>query len=397
MKKIIAILTLAFILITTATSAAFADANKLADFSENFDGYSVSGDYIENDSALTEKWDNNVFRGGDPLGMDSHIVNVGKIEYENGSDGNRVLHLKNTTGANTFFYMGPSGDYRVKNFTASFRLKFLTEDVEERSWVGISFRKKANSHYTGTNNLMFVVQRYVEATAITGHAYAIFDGGSPNDLNLMRDLYGEKLSLTEAQYSVPNAVSKQDLPWVTYSLSVRDNRYVVSVDGTVVLDCTFAVPTYDYFGYLSLNCCTSNILVDDFTVTVQDETLPPEILPLATPVISLDEENKMLTWNAVESAGLYRVAIGDTVKTVTATKYALDKLKPGTYEITVTALSDDTFVAKDSAPSSSVTYTVASIDDETPSGGCNSSIGGGFCGIFVLSAAALTLKRRKRK
>lgn len=397
MKKIIAAFILAFLLITTVTSAAFADSDKLPDFSDDFETYSVSGNYIENDSSLTEKWDNNVFRGGDPLGMDSHIVNVGKIEYENGSDGNRVLHLKNTTGANTFFYMGPGGDYRVKNFTASFRLKFLTEGVEERSWVGLSFRKKASSHYTGTNNLMFVVQRYAAATAITGHAYAIFDGGSPNDLNLMRDLYGEKLSLIEAQYSVPNAVSGQDLPWVTYSLSVRDNRYVISVDGTVVTDCTFSVPTYDYFGYLSLNCCTSNILVDYFSVTVQDETLPPEILPLATPTVSLDEENQMLTWTAVEGAGLYRVAIGDTVKTVTATKYALNKLKPGTYEITVTALSDDTFVAKDSAPSAAVTYTVSSGAEETPSGGCNASIGGGFCGLLALSAAALTLKRKKRK
>ena len=397
MKKITAFLAFLLILALAAVPAAFADAEKLPDFSEDFERYPADGSYIETDAALTEKWDNNVFRGGESLGMDSHIVNVGKIEYESGSAGNRVLHLKNTSGANTFFYMGPGGDYRVKNFTAEFRLKFLTEDVEERSWVGISFRKKANSHYTGTNNLMFVVQRYAEATAITGHAYAIFDGGSANDLDLMQDLYGEKLSLTRTPYSVPGAVAGEDLPWVTYRLIAEGNRYRITVDGAVVVDCTFDVPTYDYFGYLSLNCCTSNLLVDDFSVTVQDETLPPEILPLETPVVSLDAENQKITWNAVAGAGLYRVTVGSTVKTVSATQYALDKLKPGTYEITVTAISDDTFVAKDSAPSAPVSYTVGSEEEEEPDAtGCNSSLGGSF-GAFGLLAAFAVCGRRKRR
>ena len=105
------------------------ETDRLPDFSDDFEAYEVSGDFIENDTLLTEKWDNNVFRGGESLGMDAHINNVGKIEYENGDAGNKVLHLKNTTGADSFFYMGPSGDYRVKNFTVSYRVRFLSEGV----------------------------------------------------------------------------------------------------------------------------------------------------------------------------------------------------------------------------------------------------------------------------
>ena len=46
--------------------------------------------------------------------MDSHIYEKGKIEYENGSSGNKVVHIDNTNGADSFFYMGPAGDYRVR-------------------------------------------------------------------------------------------------------------------------------------------------------------------------------------------------------------------------------------------------------------------------------------------
>ena len=78
--------------------------------------------------------------------------------------------------------MGPGDDFRVKNFTVTFKVKFLTEGVIERSWVGISFRKRAQSHYTGTNNLFFTLQRYADSATVTGHTYAVFDGGEPIDL-----------------------------------------------------------------------------------------------------------------------------------------------------------------------------------------------------------------------
>lgn len=393
---------------------ASASGTKLPNFSDNFESYEVNGQYVESDKSLTEKWDNNVFRGGEPLGMDSHIYQRAKIDYENGSDGNKVLHINNTTGADTFFYMGPSGDYRVKNFTVSFKVKFLTEGLEnkvgddKRSWVGVSFRKKASSHYTGTNNLMFTIQRYVESTQITGQAYAVFNGGSPTDLATIGSLYGDKLTLSGGVYTVPDASANVDLPWVEYKLDVNENSYVMSVDGTVVKECVFNVDNFNYYGYLSLNCCTANVMIDDFSVEVKDETLPPEILPLEAPVLTLKTEEKKIEWDYVNGASTYVVTINGKEKTVTNNSYSLDRLSVGEHKITVRALSDDIFEAKDSLESNEIVYIVENGDggdtNVAPSssngekGGCGSSIGSSLTvsfAAFALACAAFAKANKK--
>lgn len=249
---------------------------------------------------------------------------------------------------------------------------------------------------------MFVIQRYVESNQIAGHGFAIFNGGSANDLDMMGDLYGEKLSLTKAAYTVPGGKAGEDLPWVNYKLVAEGNRYRIYADDTLVLDCTFDIPSYDYFGYLSLNCCTSNILVDDFRVTVQDETLPPEILPLpGLPWSGLNAEEKEIEWDAVEGASTYLVdlGVGEPVSTF-ARKYSLANLAPGTYEITVTAVSDDVFEAKNSAPSEAVTYVAEKQNNEegdNDAAGCGSSVIAAFrAGAALAACAAWLFGRRKR-
>ena len=294
-KKVLAALLVLALSVSVSPVFVSAQESRLPDFSDDFESYEVSGDYIENDTTLTQKWDNNVFRGGEAVGMDSHIYNIGKIEYEEGNSGNKVLHLKNTTGADSFFYMGPAGDYRTKNFTVRFRVRFLTEDVPERSWVGISFRKQAATHYTGTNNLLFIVQRYVDSAEVTGPAFAIFDGGQPNDLIKMQEMYGDKLTLTAQSHTVSGGVAGQDLPWLDVRLQVQGNHYSMYAGETLITDCVLDIPKYDYNTRSSVNCCTANVLVDDFSVTIEDETLPPQIEPLPSPVVTLNEAER--DWN----------------------------------------------------------------------------------------------------
>lgn len=375
------------------------ESDRLPDFSDDFEAYEVSGDFIENDTLLTEKWDNNVFRGGESLGMDAHINNVGKIEYENGDAGNKVLHLKNTTGADSFFYMGPSGDYRVKNFTVSYRVRFLAEGVSERSWVGISFRKQASTHYTGTNNLLFIVQRYVASSAITGHAYAIFDGGEPNDLENMKEMYGDKLSLASDKYTVSDGVPGQDLSWVDVQLQVRDKQYKLYIDDVLVVDCMLDITKYDYFGYLSLNCCTANVLIDDFNVKIEDETLPPEIKALSSPVVTLNQEKNCLAWEAVEGAGGYLVKFAEgNEKIVYTNSCSLEDLKAGEYDITVTALTGNSFEAKDSLPSNAVHYVVSEAVVQDDASGCGSAIvSGAFIPSIILLLSAIFLKKKQSR
>lgn len=389
------------------TSAKAENLTRLPDFTEDFESYAVSGKFVEQDDALTKKWDNNVFRGGEPLGMDSHIYEKAKIVYENGTSGNKALHINNVSGADTFFYMGPADDYRVKNFTVSFKVKFLTEGLEvktgddKRSWVGVSFRKKSNSHYTGTNNLMFTMQRYAESTQVTGHAYAVLGGGSPTDLAGVGSLYGDKLSLEKDVYSVPSASPNEATPWIAYTLEVAESRYVLKADNRIIANCSFSIPNYDYFGYLSLNCCTANILVDDFAVLVKDETLPPEILPLTAPVVKLDEAAKKITWDYVDGASNYTVTVDGKEKTIAANFYSLDRLTAGKHRITVRALSDDTFEATDSAESNEIVYTVAGTSDK-PTGsenskGCKSTACAGFPIACFAAAAIIGIKRKNNR
>ena len=389
------------------TSAKAETLTRLPDFTEDFESYAVSGKFVEQDDALTKKWDNNVFRGGEPLGMDSHIYEKAKIVYENGTSGNKALHINNISGADTFFYMGPAGDYRVKNFTVSFKVKFLTEGLEvktgddKRSWVGVSFRKKSNSHYTGTNNLMFTMQRYAESTQVTGHACAVLGGGSPTDLAGVGSLYGDKLSIERDAYSVPSASPNEATPWIAYTLEVAESRYVLKANDRIIADCSFSIPNYDYFGYLSLNCCTANILVDDFAVSVKDETLPPEILPLTAPVVKLDEAAKKITWDYVDGASNYTVTVDGKEKTIAANFYSLDRLTAGKHRITVRALSDDTFEATDSAESNEIVYTVAGTSDK-PTGsenskGCKSTACAGFPIACFAAAAIIGIKRKNNR
>lgn len=377
------------------SSAAAADAEKLPDFTDDFESYGTAGAFIEEDASFKENWENNVLKGGEPQLMDSHLAGIAKVEYESGASGNKVLHLDNASvPQNTFFYAGPSNDFRVKNFTAGFRVKFLTENVTERSWVGISLRKKANVHYTGTNNLMFTLQRYRDSSSVTGHAYAVFNGGETSDLSSepVKALYGEALSVERESYTVPGAAEDRDTPWIDFKVVVSDRSYRVYADGQPVVNCTFNVNSFDYFGYLSFNCCTSNVLIDDFYVNVADTELPPVIAPLPAPELFLDEATRTVTWNAVNGSNLYAVYVNGTLdKTINKRTYTLaEDLAPGTYEIAVVALSADTFEAKDSPMSESVIYTVSAPKKK----GCGKSAAALPAAGALLAAGIALVKRR---
>ena len=265
----------------------------------------------------------------------------------------------------------------------------------------VSFRKKSNSHYTGTNNLMFTMQRYAESTQVTGHAYAVLGGGSPTDLAGVGSLYGDKLSLERDVYSVPSASPNEATPWIAYTLEVAESRYVLKADNRIIANCSFSIPNYDYFGYLSLNCCTANILVDDFAVSVKDETLPPEILPLTAPVVKLDEAAKKIAWDYVDGASNYTVTVDGKEKTISANFYSLDRLTAGEHRITVRALSDDTFEASDSAESNEIVYTAAGTSGK-PTGsesgkGCKSAARAGIPIACFAAAAIIGIKRKNNR
>ena len=76
---------------------------------------------------------------------------------------------------------------------------------------------------------------------------------------------------------------------------------------------------------------------------------------------------------------------------------SLEELAAGEYDITVTALTENSFTAKDSAPSQAVHYVAEeAAPEEEESSGCGASAGAGAvlpsAGLCVL---ALVLKKRR--
>ncbi len=384
-------------LIGTPSMYGYAEetTQTLNDFNEDFESYEV-GKFVEEEATFADKWTNNLLAGGEAQGMDAHLQGIAKVEYENGNSGNKVLRCNNASVAmNTFFHIDPGNDFRVKNFTAGFKLKFKVENAGERGWVGLSFRKKATSHYTGTNNLMFTVERYTASTQIAPFSYACFNGNTPSHFGDagVQELFKDKLTYTSSVYTVPGATANEDTPWMDFRVEVNGNRYKTFLDDVNIADCTFDVPSFDYFGYMSLNCCTADIQVDDFYVTVQDSELPPVIEKLATPVVTLDEAAKKITWEEVAGANLYSVSVnGEVVKTTGKEYYELKDLKEaGEYSIVVKALSADLFEAYSSDESTPVVYKVGG----DKKGGCGSALS--FGALPLLVGGALVVAQKKRK
>ena len=215
----------------------------------------------------------------------------------------------------------------------------------------------------------------------------------------MKEMYGDKLSLTSDKYTVSDGVPGQDLSWVNVQLQVRDKQYKLYVDDVLVVDCMLDITKYDYFGYLSLNCCTANVLIDDFNVKIEDETLPPEIKALSSPVVTLNQEKNCLEWEAVEGAGGYLVKFAEgNEKIVYTNSCSLEDLKAGEYDITVTALTGNSFEAKDSLPSNAVRYVVSEAVVQDDDNGCGSAIvSGAFIPSIILLLSAIFLKKKQSR
>ena len=68
-KKFLVLIVSLLMLFAAGTTSVFAEGDASAqlvpDFSDDFESYEVTGNPIEEDTAVTEKWENNVFRGGD--------------------------------------------------------------------------------------------------------------------------------------------------------------------------------------------------------------------------------------------------------------------------------------------------------------------------------------------
>lgn len=76
----------------------------------------------------------------------------------------------------------------------------------------------------------------------------------------------------------------------------------------------------------------------------------------------------------------------------------LEDLKAGEYDITVTALTGNSFEAKDSLPSNAVHYVVSEAVVQDDDNGCGSAIvSGAFIPSIILLLSAIFLKKKQSR
>ena len=183
-----------FISAGAATRTDRTEEGLVPDFADDFESYET-GKWIEETEGFSLKWSNNVLDDGEELGMDSHLLERAKIEYENGVDGNKILHLDNRVGGNSFFYIAPKGDYRYKNYSVSFKVKFFD------GWVSAVVRKDANVWYNGCNNLNATVFVAEDDSCVTYVPYRNMPGSADQQLKPTATLDLDGYTLTQSNYT----------------------------------------------------------------------------------------------------------------------------------------------------------------------------------------------------
>lgn len=244
------------------------DAESLPVFSEDFEAYET-GKYIEDMPAFREKWSNNVLDGGEAVGMDAHCREKAQIVAEEGTD-NRMLWLNNVVGSDTFFYIGPK-NYRYKNFTAEFRVKFFG-GLQSGGWISLDCRKDANVWYTGCNNILITLER-TGTNGFKPFVYRVFSGsGTGNPKADTDDFESDGYTLSSTIY---NSQESNTNVWYSVKYEITDAWYKVYVNDTKIVEYYYPSRNLTTFGNISLNGCRCNCYIDDIRFVSLDEELPP--------------------------------------------------------------------------------------------------------------------------
>lgn len=273
MKKLLVILLAALLMIPSVIAASAAvdrtEEGLVPDFSDDFEGYEV-GSWIEETPGFAEKWSNNVLDNGEPVGMDSHLYERAKIIYENGNSGNKVLHLDNREGGNSFFYIGPKGDCRYKNVTISFKMMWVSS-----GWISAVVRKDDNVWYTGCNNINATLFVTEDGSCVQTVAYRNMPGAADQVLSpsATLDLEGYTISLNTYRKGEGSQYGK----WFDIRYEINEKSYKVFVDDTLVMDLYYPSRKLLQYGYISFGGSVADVYFDDIVVDNLDTEAPPAL------------------------------------------------------------------------------------------------------------------------
>lgn len=230
MRKWMCILASLLLAATLGLAGSASAANQV--FTDDFS----SGDF--------SKWTNGHLDNDPDTVDDAEVIGVAEIK-----DGQ--MHVENKSTGGSFFYIAPK-DIKAKNFTISMKVKSLDFTG---SWIGFSVRKDTNDRYNGSNNVLHTFK--FEETAISYQAYRGYPGGAG------------VVALTKNTSEAAVFTDKVD-DWHTYKLVVKDNIYTAYVDDQIVGVVDYSNKKIDVAGYISINVCVGDVLIDDVRVEVQD-------------------------------------------------------------------------------------------------------------------------------
>ena len=257
-------------LISASAASDRTEAGLVANFSDDFDSYETDK-WIEDTEGFSLKWSNNVLDDGEELGMDTHLRERAKIEYENGTSGNKVLHLDNRIGGNSFFYIAPKGDYRYKNYNVSFRVKF----IQATGWVSAVVRKDLNVWYNGCNNLNATLFVAGDHSCMQVIPYRNMPGAADQQLKTSATLDSDGYTLATNNYI--NGTNTYLNEWFDVRYEMNEKSYKIFINDTLIMDLFYPSRKLLDFGYVSLGGCTADVYFDDFAIENFDTEAPPAL------------------------------------------------------------------------------------------------------------------------
>jgi len=219
----------------------------------------------------------------DPETVDDDEV-IGVAEIKDG-----VMHVNNKATGGSFFYIAPK-DIKAKNFTISMKAKSLDFTG---SWIGFSVRKDTNDRYNGSNNVLHAFK--FEESAISFQSYRGYPGGAG------------VVALTKNTTQSAVFADKVD-DWHTYKLVAEDNIFTAYVDDQIVGVVDYSNKKTDVAGYISINVCVGDVMIDDVSVEVRDDEAAAGGEPVSEQPADPDGANAGSGQEAVEGAGEASVA-----------------------------------------------------------------------------------------
>ena len=166
---------------------------------------------------------------------------------------NGQLHIDAVYDANSFLFLTPEG-VKAAEFKISWKMK---SNITNDSWVGVSVLKDTKDRFNGSNNALCYFRFSDSGVAFQlGRGYP----GGGGIVDQTPKLVG------------PGMLKLDVKKFHTYQVEYKAGVFKASVDGELVGTIEYAKLKNP--GFISLNACVADVLVDDFKI-VYSETASP--------------------------------------------------------------------------------------------------------------------------